>query len=89
MEWADFRLELRAQRQNVRLWVEDNDIGIPKSEQQRIFGIFTRLHSNAVYEGTGIGLAVVERAVHRMGGSVGVDSEEGKGSRFWMELKAA
>jgi PAS domain S-box-containing protein len=75
--------------ENVRLWVEDNGIGIPQSEQQRIFGLFTRLHSNAVYEGTGIGLAVVQRATRRMGGNVGVESEEGKGSRFWVELKAA
>jgi PAS domain S-box-containing protein len=72
----------------VRLWLQDNGIGIPQAEQQRIFDLFARLHSNAVYEGTGIGLAVVQRAVHRMGGNVGVESQDGKGSRFWVELKS-
>jgi PAS domain S-box-containing protein len=82
------RIWTERKAENVRLWVEDNGIGIPQNEQERIFNLFTRLHSNAVYEGTGIGLAVVHRAVRRMGGTVGVESEEGKGSRFWVELKA-
>ena len=70
----------------VRLWFEDNGIGIPKSAQGRIFQIFQRLHAPAEYEGTGIGLAIVEKATHRMGGRVGVESEAGQGSRFWVEL---
>jgi len=41
------------------------------------------------YEGTGIGLAIVKKAAERMGGSVGVESDLGKGSRFWLELKSA
>ena len=41
------------------------------------------------YPGTGIGLAIVARAVERMGGAYGVESEPGKGSRFWIELPAA
>lgn len=73
----------------VRLWVVDNGIGIAKKDQERIFELFTRLHSTVAYEGTGIGLAVVHRAVKRMGGTAGVESEEGKGSRFWVELPSA
>jgi PAS domain S-box-containing protein len=73
----------------VRLWFEDNGIGIDKKDMHRIFGIFERIHSSNTYEGTGIGLAIVKKAVERMGGQVGVESVLGKGSRFWLELKKA
>ncbi len=72
----------------VRIWFEDNGIGIERSNQARIFGIFERVHSAREYEGTGIGLAIVRKGVERMGGSVGVESELGNGSRFWIQLKA-
>ena len=70
----------------VRLWVEDNGIGIDPRYQERIFWVFERLHDRDVYEGTGIGLAMVKKGVERMGGRVGVESEPGVGSRFWIEL---
>jgi signal transduction histidine kinase len=71
----------------VRLWCEDNGIGIPAEMQARVFVMFQRLSKD--YEGTGIGLALVKKVVERMGGAVGVESEPGKGSRFWIELMAA
>ena len=80
------RTESRAGR--VRLWIQDNGIGIPPADQQKLFNLFTRLPGAAGYEGSGIGLAVVQRAVRRMGGQAGVDSEPGNGSSFWMELPA-
>lgn len=70
----------------VRLWVEDNGIGIAPEHCERIFRIFERLHSRDSYSGTGIGLAIVQKAVTRMGGKVGVESELNRGSRFWFEL---
>lgn len=73
----------------VRLWFEDNGIGIPKNSQARLFQIFTRLHAPDEYEGTGIGLAIVRKAAERMGGSAGVESEEGQGSRVWVRLQHA
>jgi signal transduction histidine kinase len=73
----------------VRLWFEDNGIGIPKEALARLFNLFIRLHPAQNYEGTGIGLAIVRKAAARMGGTVGVESEEGQGSRFWVELKKA
>jgi signal transduction histidine kinase len=70
----------------VRLWVEDQGIGISlKNRDSKLFRVFERLEGER-YPGTGIGLAIVKRAADRMGGSVGVESEEGKGSSFWIEL---
>ena len=71
----------------ARIWVEDNGIGIPKLAQPRLFGMFQKLDNQ--YEGTGIGLAIVRKVVERMGGEVGVESEPGQGSRFWVELRVA
>jgi len=73
----------------LRLWVEDNGIGIAPEHHDRIFGLFQRLHDNQTYPGTGIGLALVRKGVERMRGRVGVESEPGKGSRFWVDLPAA
>jgi signal transduction histidine kinase len=77
------------QESRVRVCVRDNGIGIAREHQARIFEIFERLHSNESYPGTGIGLAIVQKSVERMGGRVGVDSEPGKGSRFWFDLPKA
>jgi PAS domain S-box-containing protein len=74
---------------NTKVWVEDNGIGIAPQHHQKIFGLFQRLHSNETYPGTGIGLALVRKGVERMGGRIGLESELGKGTRFWFELKTA
>jgi signal transduction histidine kinase len=73
--------------QHLRIWVEDQGIGIPQDSLQRIFGTFQRAAKG--YDGTGIGLAIVHKVVHRMGGEVGVESVEGQGSRFWVDLRRA
>jgi signal transduction histidine kinase len=73
----------------VCIWVEDNGIGIDTETQKRVFDLFHRGQEAKQYEGTGAGLAIVAKAVERMGGKVGVESEPGKGSRFWIELRAA
>jgi PAS domain S-box-containing protein len=74
---------------SVKLWFEDNGIGVAPENQHRIFGIFQRMHSHKEYEGTGIGLAIVKKAAERMNGRVGIESQEGEGSRFWLELPRA
>jgi signal transduction histidine kinase len=71
---------------DVRIWIEDNGIGIAHEYLTRIFGVFERIPGKKQYEGTGIGLAIVRKAATRMGGTVGVESEPGKGSRFWLCL---
>ena len=74
--------------QHVRIWVQDQGIGISPELHRKIFGIFERGVSSQHYEGTGMGLAIVSRAMQRMGGTCGVESEPGKGSRFWIVLPA-
>ncbi len=70
---------------SVRIYVKDNGIGIAPEHQERIFKMFERLHTVSEYPGTGVGLAIVQRAVARMGGRLGLESEPGKGSCFWIE----
>lgn len=84
-------IRIRAERQanRVRLWFEDNGIGIDPAHQERVFQPFQRLHGVEAYPGTGIGLAIVRRSLERMGGECGVISKPGEGSRFWIELPAA
>jgi signal transduction histidine kinase len=73
----------------ARLTVTDNGIGISAEHQERIFGVFQRLHNQRDYPGTGIGLAIVHAAILRMKGAVGVISQPGQGSQFWVELPLA
>jgi PAS domain S-box-containing protein len=74
------------QENSVCLSVVDNGIGIASEHQERVFRVFERLHGAESYPGTGIGLAIVRKAVERMGGKVGVESQINSGSRFWIEL---
>ncbi|MBI2510602.1 MAG: PAS domain S-box protein [Opitutae bacterium] len=73
----------------VRLWIVDNGIGIEPQYQARLFQVFERLHDRQRYEGTGIGLAIVRKAIDKMGGRCGVESDGSNGSRFWIELPHA
>lgn len=71
---------------NSRIWIEDRGIGVDPINFERIFHPFEMLNPTDLYPGSGIGLAIVKRAVERMGGRVGLESHEGRGSRFWIEL---
>jgi signal transduction histidine kinase len=69
--------------------VADNGIGIPSAYQEKIFQVFQRLHGEGEYPGTGIGLAIVAKAVRAMGSEVSVESSPGQGSTFSIRLPAA
>jgi signal transduction histidine kinase len=88
-EAPDVRIHAERRGNRVRLWIEDRGIGIAPEHQARVFDPFQRLHGVETYPGTGIGLAIVRRAMTRMGGTCGVESEPGLGSRFWIELPAS
>lgn len=72
----------------VKLWVEDNGIGVDPEHRERIFELFARVAATE-YPGTGIGLAIVAKCVERMGGQFGVEPNTGCGSRFWIALQRA
>ena len=69
-----------------RLWVKDNGIGFDMKYHEQIFGIFERLHRDEDYEGTGVGLAIVRKAMERMGGRAWAESSPGKGATFYLEI---
>jgi PAS domain S-box-containing protein len=71
----------------IRLWFRDNGIGIAPENRDRIFRLFERIHPATKYTGTGLGLSIVRKAAERMDAQVGFDSELGKGSNFWIQLK--
>jgi signal transduction histidine kinase len=73
----------------VRLLVHDNGIGFDMQYHDKIFGIFTRLHRAEDYPGTGVGLALVRKAMERMGGRAWAESQPGEGATFYLELPAA
>lgn len=73
----------------IRVWFEDNGIGISASDHERVFRMFERINPAAQFEGTGIGLTIVRKAVQRVGGRIDFESEPGKGSKFWIEFKKA
>jgi signal transduction histidine kinase len=80
---VDVHSETRGRR--LRVVVKDNGIGIDPAHHARIFRMFERA-AKKNFAGTGIGLAIVKKAVERMGGAVGVRSELDAGSEFWIEL---
>jgi light-regulated signal transduction histidine kinase (bacteriophytochrome) len=66
--------------------ISDNGIGINKQYHAQVFKMFKRLHNRGAYEGSGIGLAIVKLSADKLGGKVLLESEEGKGSRFVIQL---
>lgn len=84
------RIEIDA-READGVWtlcVADNGIGVEEKFFDKIFAPFQRLHGREEYEGTGIGLAVCQQAVERHGGRIWIESEPGRGSRFYFTLPA-
>lgn len=68
----------------IRFYVKDTGIGIPEDKKDKIFDRFVKLNSFA--QGTGLGLPICAMIAEKFGGSIGVESKEGEGSLFWMEI---
>jgi two-component system sensor histidine kinase ChiS len=82
------RIVIRAEEKGgkVRIFVEDNGIGIDPQYHEKIFMLFERLHTVEEYPGTGVGLAIVKKGIEKVWGKAGLTSAPGKGSSFWIEL---
>ena len=72
----------------LKFIVEDSGIGIPKDKADAVFETFTRIRNkNKLYEGTGLGLSICKNIVEQQGGTIGVTSELGQGSKFYFDLQ--
>ena len=81
-----FKITVRIDKDNRNIIIRDNGIGFDMKYNHRIFEIFERLHRQEDYPGTGIGLALVKKAMQRMGGQVWAYSIPGEGATFYLQL---